>query len=104
MTPYSDKFLQELYRTMVRIRFCEESLIEPILKGEVRCPVHLYSGEEAIATGVCAALEDTDCVFGNHRSHGHFIAKGGKISSLIAEIFGKEDGKGKALLLLERFR
>lgn len=77
---------------MVRIRFCEESLVGPISKGEVRCPVHLYSGEEAIAAGVCAALDNEDYVFGTHRSHGHYLAKGGDIRELIAEIYAKETG------------
>jgi len=89
---YPKKFLLDLYQTMLRIRTCEESLVDPILKGDVKCPVHLYSGEEAIATGVCAALSRSDYVFGNHRSHGHFIAKGGNMKALIAEIYGKETG------------
>ena len=92
MTKYSKQFLANLYRTMVRIRFCEESLVEPILKKEVRCPVHLYSGEEAIATGVCAALAEKDYIFGTHRSHGHYLAKGGSMGELIAEIYGKQTG------------
>lgn len=77
---------------MKRIRLCEESLIEPISTGSIRCPVHLYSGEEAIATGVCAALDKEDYIFGNHRSHGHYLAKGGDMGALIAEIYGKETG------------
>lgn len=77
---------------MVRIRLCEESLVEPILKGEVRCPVHLYSGEEAIAAGICAVLEERDYVFSSHRSHGHYLAKGGGMPELVAEIYGKETG------------
>ncbi len=92
MKSYSKEFLGNLYRTMVRIRFCEESLVEPILRGEVHCPVHLYSGEEAIATGVCAALSNDDYVFGTHRSHGHYLAMGGSMQKLIAEIYGKESG------------
>jgi TPP-dependent pyruvate/acetoin dehydrogenase alpha subunit len=92
MTQFPNSFLINLYRKMLEIRLTEESFIEPILRGEVRCPVHLYSGEEAIAVGVCAALEDRDYIFGNHRSHGHFLAKGGKIRDLIAEIYGKETG------------
>jgi TPP-dependent pyruvate/acetoin dehydrogenase alpha subunit len=92
MKRYSKKFLIDLYKTMVRIRLCEESLVEPILNGEVRCPVHLYSGEEAIATGVCAALSKEDYIFGTHRSHGHYLAKGGGMGELIAEIYGKETG------------
>jgi len=95
MKKYSKEFLRQLYYKMLKIRACEESLVEPILNGEVRCPVHLCSGEEAIAVGVCAALEDTDYIFGNHRSHGHFIAKGGQIDALVAEIFGKETGCSK---------
>jgi len=92
MIKYSKKFLEKLYKTMVRIRLCEESLVEPILKGEVRCPVHLYSGEEAIATGVCAILRKEDYIFGTHRSHGHYLAKGGEMRELIAEIYGKDTG------------
>jgi len=84
--------LEKLYRTMIRIRLCEESLVEPILKTEVRCPVHLYTGEEAIAAGVCAALEKKDYVFSTHRSHGHFLAKGGSMSELVAEVYGKKTG------------
>ncbi|MFA5195493.1 MAG: thiamine pyrophosphate-dependent dehydrogenase E1 component subunit alpha [Bacteroidales bacterium] len=77
---------------MLRIRLCEESLVEPILHGEIKTPCHLYSGQEAIATGVCAALESKDYIFGNHRSHGHYLAKGGDMASMIAEIYGKETG------------
>jgi pyruvate dehydrogenase E1 component alpha subunit len=89
---YSKRFLEELYRTMVRIRLCEESFVEPILRGEVKCPVHLYTGQEAIATGVCAALKKTDYVFGTHRSHGHYLAKGGEVRELVAEVFCKKTG------------
>lgn len=89
---HSKEFLRDLYRSMLRIRLCEESLIEPIIKGEVRCPCHLYSGQEAIAAGVCAALEKKDYVFSTHRSHGHYLAKSGKMPELLAEIYGKETG------------
>ena len=92
MKAYPKEFLISLYKTMVRIRLCEESLVEPILSGEIHCPVHLYSGEEAIATGVCAALTEEDYIFGTHRSHGHYLAKGGDMGELIAEIYGKEAG------------
>ncbi len=89
---YPRELLEHLYRAMVRIRFCEESLVEPIVKGEVRCPCHLYSGQEAIAAGICASLNEDDYVFGNHRSHGHFLAKGGSMAEMVAEIFGCETG------------
>ncbi len=89
---YTRKLLESLYRTMIRIRLCEESFIEPILKGEVRCPCHLYTGEEAIAAGLCASLTERDYIFGNHRSHGHYLAKGGSLNELVAEIYCREDG------------
>jgi len=87
-----NELLVNLYRSMLRIRFCEEGFVEPILKGEIRCPVHLCSGEEAIAAGICFALEKTDYVFGNHRSHGHYLAKGGDLKAMVAEVFCREDG------------
>jgi len=89
---YTLDFLKQLYRMMTRIRLVEESFIKPILNNEIKCPVHLYSGEEAIATGMAAALEKSDYIFGTHRSHGHFLAKGGSINELVAEIFGKKSG------------
>jgi TPP-dependent pyruvate/acetoin dehydrogenase alpha subunit len=60
--------------------------------GEARCPCHLYIGQEAIAAGVCAALRRTDTVWGGHRSHGHYLAKGGSLEAMFAEILGKETG------------
>ncbi len=85
-------FLLGLYGTMLRMRLCEESFVEPILTKEIRCPVHLYSGQEAVATGVCAALENRDYVFGSHRSHGHYLAKGGDLTRMVAEIYCKATG------------
>lgn len=92
MINLSKELLIELYTTMLRIRLCEESLVKPILNREIVCPCHLYTGQEAIAAGVCALLSDQDYIFGTHRSHGHFIAKGGSIKNMIAEIYGRETG------------
>jgi len=89
---YSMEFLEHLFRTMVRIRYCEESFLDPISSGEVRTPCHLYSGEEAVAAGLCSALSRDDYVFGNHRSHGHFLAKGGSMKAMAAEIYCREAG------------
>ncbi|MBI5485918.1 MAG: thiamine pyrophosphate-dependent dehydrogenase E1 component subunit alpha [Deltaproteobacteria bacterium] len=77
---------------MLRIRICEESFVEPIVSGVIRCPVHLYSGQEAIAVGVCAALSRRDRVFGTHRSHGHYLAKGGSLRALVAEVYCRASG------------
>jgi len=84
--------LKNFLRTMLRIRMFEEGLIEPILQNEIRTPCHLYSGEEGIAVGLCSALSRDDYIFGNHRSHGHFLAKGGSMKEMVAEIFCKEAG------------
>ena len=84
--------LRDLYHSMLRIRYCEESLVKPIESGEVRCPVHLCTGQEAVSAGVCAALKQDDYIFGNHRSHGHYLAKGGGMKEMVAEIYGKETG------------
>lgn len=77
---------------MLSIRLFEESLVKPIIKGEVQCPVHLYTGQEAIAAGICAALKKRDYIFGTHRSHGHYLAKGGSMKEMLAEIYGKDTG------------
>jgi len=84
--------LRELYVTMVRIRRCEEAVAGLVESGEARTPCHLYIGQEAVATGVCAALRRRDSVWGGHRSHGHFLAKGGDLRSMVAEILGKATG------------
>jgi pyruvate dehydrogenase E1 component alpha subunit len=92
MEMYPRDILVDLLTMMIRIRFCEESLVPAILDGDIGTPCHLYSGEEAIAAGVCASLHEKDYIFGTHRSHGHFLAKGGSIKRLVAEILGKREG------------
>jgi acetoin:2,6-dichlorophenolindophenol oxidoreductase subunit alpha len=92
---YSSQLLVKLYHTMLKIRITEESLVEPILNRTVHCPVHLYSGQEAVAVGICANLNKKDYIFGNHRSHGHYLAKGGDLNEMIAEIYCKETGCAK---------
>ncbi|HLG33311.1 MAG TPA: thiamine pyrophosphate-dependent dehydrogenase E1 component subunit alpha [Bacteroidia bacterium] len=89
---YSSQLLMKLYRSMLRIRLTEESLVEPIQNRTINCPVHLYSGQEAVAAGICANLSKKDYIFGNHRSHGHYLAKGGDLKEMIAEIYCKETG------------
>ena len=66
--------LTAMYTSMLRIRLAEERLAELIEGGEVRCPCHLYIGQEGIAAGVCSALTTDDYVWGGHRSHGHYLA------------------------------
>lgn len=87
--------LLRMYETMVTIRTVEDTLADDIVKGQIGCPVHLYSGEEAIATGVCANLDSSDWAYSSHRSHGHFLAKGGDVYRLMAEVYCREDGCSK---------
>lgn len=94
--------LIRLYRLMVRIRTFEETVAElywegktpvfNIAAGPIPGEMHLYSGQEAVAVGVCAHLRPDDFVAGTHRSHGHLIAKGGDLKRLMAELFGKKTG------------
>ena len=81
-----------LYRTMVRIRTFEETAHKEFLKGEMPGFLHLYSGEEAIATGVMSVLRPDDYISSHHRGHGHLIAKGADTKRMFAELFGKVDG------------
>jgi pyruvate dehydrogenase E1 component alpha subunit len=104
MTIDQEKLL-DLYRTMLRIRSCEERFVEPINRRDILCPVHLCSGQEAIAAGVCGALGKQDYIFGNHRSHGHYLAKGGDLRAMVAEVFctdkGCSKGRGGSMHLID---
>lgn len=77
---------------MLLIRLVEERISDEYKAGEMRCPIHLSIGQEAIAAGVSAHLTKGDIVFSTHRSHGHYLAKGGNVGSMIAEIYGKATG------------
>lgn len=82
---------------MKRIRKFETKAAELFAEGRIPGFVHLYIGEEAVATGVCANLKDSDYITSTHRGHGHIIAKGGDLKYMFAELFGRETGycKGK---------
>jgi len=82
----------QAYRTMQTIRTFEERLHVEFATGDVPGFVHLYAGEEAIATGVCMNLSDEDRIASTHRGHGHCIAKGCDVYGMMAEIYGRRDG------------
>ena len=88
---------RSLFEMMLRIRMVEEKITELYPEQEMRCPVHLCIGQEAIAAGVCANLSRNDYVLSGHRSHGHYLAKGGNLKAMMAELYGKVTGcsKGK---------
>ena len=81
-----------LLHAMLRIRRIEEALAVRYAEQEMRCPMHLCIGQEAIAVGTCAVLSANDVVFGNHRAHGHYLAKGGSLNALVAELYGRSTG------------
>lgn len=96
---------KKVFFEMLRIRRIEERIANEYSKQQMRCPVHLSIGQEAIAVGVCMALRSSDIIFSNHRSHAHYLAKGGNLKSFIAELYGKKtgccQGKGGSMHIID---
>jgi pyruvate dehydrogenase E1 component alpha subunit len=88
----ADTTLLGLYRTMLTIRLFEQRVSREFRTGEIPGFVHMYVGEEAVAAGVCANLDERDYITSTHRGHGHCIAKGCDLRRMMAEIYGREDG------------
>ena len=84
--------LVEMYRMMRLIRVFEESAVAYFKQGIVIGNMHMYVGEEAVATGVCKALTKEDYIASTHRCDGHLIAKGADINAMMAELMGRENG------------
>lgn len=97
--------LLSCYRQMLRIRSVEEKIAALYPEQEMRCPVHLCIGQEAVSVGVCSALQRDDHVMSNHRSHGHYLTKGGDLKAMMAELYGKAtgctQGKGGSMHLMD---
>ena len=89
---YSKEFLADLYRKLYTIRVFETRCIKLYRQGLIRGYYHPYLGEEAIAAGVCAALNEDDYIVSTHRGHGHCIAWGAELKRMIAELLGRETG------------
>ncbi len=81
-----------LYQKMLRIRLIEERIAKEYSQQKMRCPVHLSIGQEAVAVGVCSALHASDFLVSGHRAHAHYLAKGGDLKIMLAEIYGKKTG------------
>ncbi|MDQ3066189.1 MAG: thiamine pyrophosphate-dependent enzyme [Actinomycetota bacterium] len=88
----SDERLHELFREMLLIRRFEEKVEERFRAGELPGFLHVCIGQEAVASGVMAALEPDDVIASTHRAHGHTIAKGTHVNAVMAELYGKEEG------------
>jgi TPP-dependent pyruvate/acetoin dehydrogenase alpha subunit len=92
------KLIQRLYKSLYRIRRVEEEIIRLYPTDKIKSPVHLSIGQESVSVGVCEALRPDDIVFGTYRGHALYLAKGGSLSAMMAELYGKADGcaRGKA--------
>jgi len=88
----SDCNLRECFEQILRIRLVEEAIAAEYPKQEMRCPVHLSIGQEAAAVGICQSLRSDDWVFSAHRSHAHYLAKGGDLTRMLGEIYGRSIG------------
>src|SRR5919106_7018559 len=84
--------LLEIYRKMVTIRRFDETAVEEFQSGNIPGVVHAYTGQEAVAVGVCTALRRDDKIVSTHRGHGHTIAKGADMKLMMAELFGRSNG------------
>lgn len=98
--------LLEMYGKMLLIRRFEECVADLVEDGQIATPCHFCIGQEAAAVGVCEALEKTDTVWGAHRSHGHYLAKGGNVNRLMAEILcratGCSGGRGGSMHVIDQ--
>ncbi|MBI1206618.1 MAG: thiamine pyrophosphate-dependent dehydrogenase E1 component subunit alpha [Azospirillum sp.] len=96
---------QRLLRDMIRIRAVEETIAARYGEGKMRCPTHLSIGQEAPAAAAAAVLRPTDLAVSGHRAHAHYLAKGGDLPAMIAEIYGKATGcargKGGSMHLID---
>ncbi len=97
--------LLEVYKKMFLIRTVEEQIASYYIKNKIQSLVHLCVGQEAVAVGVCNSLNKDDRVMGNHRSHGHYLAKGGDLKKMLCELLGKEygssHGKGGSMHIID---
>lgn len=100
------EFLSEAYRKMYLIRCAEEKMASYYIQNKVFSIVHFYVGQEAIAQAVCDNLNPEDKAIGNHRSHGHYLAKGGSLKGMVAEMLGKKTGccagKGGSMHMIDK--
>ncbi len=90
-----EEVLRQLYAVMLKIQKVELKVDQLYHEDEMKTPVHLCLGQEAVAAGVCANLNTADYVFSNHRNHGHYIAKGGDIKAMVAELYNRQTGCSK---------
>lgn len=94
-TVVDDALLERIYRSMLRIRRVDERIAAIYPSDKIKSPIHLSIGQEAPSVGLCESLRRTDVVFGTYRGHALYLAKGGDLNAMIAELYGKATGCGK---------
>lgn len=82
----------KLYRIMLKIRLAEEKIVELYPTDRIQSPIHLSIGQEAVSAGLCLAMAPSDHLYGTYRGHGPYIAKGGDLKKMFAELYGKDTG------------
>jgi TPP-dependent pyruvate/acetoin dehydrogenase alpha subunit len=96
---------EQFYRSLYRIRKVEEEVARIYPSDKIKSPIHLSIGQEAISVGVCEALRKTDVIFGTYRGHAAYLAKGGDLKAMVAELYGKDTGcargKGGSMHLID---
>jgi pyruvate dehydrogenase E1 component alpha subunit len=106
MTSLTPENSKDLFRKALRVRLIEQKIMDLYEEHEMRCPTHFSIGQEAIAVGVCAHLSKEDVVTSAHRSHAHYLSKGGSLKAMLSELYGKEtgcaSGKGGSMHLIDR--
>lgn len=90
--PMDKNLPTRLYQLMLKIRLVEERIAEIYPSDKIQSPVHLCIGQEAVSAGVCQAMERRDRIYGTYRNHGLFLAKGGEMKRLFAELYGRDTG------------
>lgn len=97
--------VENFYRSLYRIRRVEQEIARIYPIDRIRSPIHLSIGQEAVSVGVCEALQPSDVVFGSYRSHALYLAKGGNLKKMVAELYGKVTGcargKGGSMHLID---
>ncbi len=103
--PEKERLAVKFYREMFRIRRVEKEIVRLYPTDKIKSPVHLSIGQEAVSVGVCEALRRDDVVFGTYRGHALYLAKGGDLNKMMAELYGKgsgcSKGKGGSMHLVE---
>lgn len=88
----TENLTERFYRSLYRIRRVEEEIVRLYPTDKIKSPVHLSIGQESVSVGVCEALNPCDIVFGTYRGHAMYLAKGGDLKTMIAELYGKSTG------------